>query len=55
MTDELRDRLRYLRHLPVSSSFEVGSLLSIFLCGWYLPFLSLHLSTISLSHMSVQQ
>lgn len=26
MTDELRDRLRYLRHLPVSSSFEVAEL-----------------------------
>merc|ERR1719414_1717094 len=26
MTDQLRDRLRYLRHLPVSSSFEVTEL-----------------------------
>lgn len=26
MTSELRDRLRYLRHLPVSSSFEVAEL-----------------------------
>lgn len=26
MTEELRDRLRYLRHLPVASSFEVAEL-----------------------------
>jgi hypothetical protein len=24
MTEELRDRLRYMRHLPVASSFEEG-------------------------------
>merc|ERR1712098_815061 len=26
MTSDLRDRLRYLRHLPVASSFEVAEL-----------------------------
>merc|ERR1711882_33445 len=26
MTEEMRDRLRYLKHLPVASSFEVAEL-----------------------------